>query len=179
MTKTASLYKLTSPSGKVYIGISIDVKKRWGEHKSAANCGVQGALYNAIRKYGWDKFVCEVVEEASFEEIKFKEIETIRLLNTLAPNGYNLTLGGDGTLGCFKSEEVRRKIAAPQRGRKFTEEHRAKLSAALKGRKLPEEVKRKIGDASAKVVRTPEWCAKISKSKKGVTPKRKVSIHAV
>jgi len=172
MTKQAYLYKLTSPSGKCYIGISVDVKKRWGEHKSAAACGLAGALYNAIRKYGWDSFVCEVICESSFEDIKNKEIETIKQLNTFIPNGYNMTRGGDGTLGVLKSEEVIRKISEKQKNRKFTDEHRAKISAALKGRKLPEEIKRKIGEASARVVRTPEWCAKISKAKKGVVPKR-------
>lgn len=46
--------------------------------------------------YGIDKFHIEIVEECSEEELNEKEIYYIKKFNSLSPNGYNMTAGGDG-----------------------------------------------------------------------------------
>lgn len=50
-------------------------------------------IHLAISKYGEENFTFEVIEWAS--DYDAKEIETIAELNTLSPNGYNLTKGGN------------------------------------------------------------------------------------
>ncbi len=47
-----SIYKLTSPSGKVYIGKASNLSMRWKKHKENAERGTISKLYAAIRKYG-------------------------------------------------------------------------------------------------------------------------------
>jgi predicted GIY-YIG superfamily endonuclease len=82
-------------SGKEYIGVSIDPERRWSQHKRmATNCG---ALKDAMKKYGVDNFTFKVLcsgEDTYIDELEIKGIEKF---NTQVPNGYNLTLGGDGT----------------------------------------------------------------------------------
>lgn len=87
---------------KKYVGItSGPLAKRWREHKSAANTGVNRPLYKAMRKYGIEAFIIEKIAEAENEnELKQLEIDFIEALETYLPKGkgYNLTSGGEGTV---------------------------------------------------------------------------------
>lgn len=70
------------------------LEKRWIEHCSASSGCV--ALHNAILKYGKENFKVEQIDTAlNQEELDRKEIHYIASYETLAPNGYNLTIGGD------------------------------------------------------------------------------------
>lgn len=46
MDKNCGIYKITSPSGKIYIGQSIDIKRRWLDYKTRVNC-----TQRALRRY--------------------------------------------------------------------------------------------------------------------------------
>jgi group I intron endonuclease len=59
------IYKITSPSGKVYIGQSINIQKRWKEYKKLYNCKNQVKLYNSFFKYGVENHQFEIIEECS------------------------------------------------------------------------------------------------------------------
>lgn len=87
------IYCLTSPSGKKYIGqTKRSFNKRLKEHtKCLGNCII---LENAIKKYGIDSFVCEVLLEINDELLDENEAKFINLLNTIEPNGYNVRSGG-------------------------------------------------------------------------------------
>lgn len=172
MTDIAHLYRLTSPSGKIYIGIAKNVRKRWQEHAYSALVGSKCALHAAIRKYGFSEFKKEVLVTSTFSYVKQLEIKTIAAFNSLAPAGYNLTAGGDGTHGYAHTDETKRRVSAAQKGRAFSEEHRRRLSEARKGKKMSDEQKQKIRTSVKAVVRTAEWCENISKAKRGVSPKR-------
>ncbi len=52
MKKIVGIYKITNPKGKVYIGQSVNIKKRWGDYKCLHNCKEQKMLYNSFIKYG-------------------------------------------------------------------------------------------------------------------------------
>jgi hypothetical protein len=112
--KIGLIYKYTSPSGKVYIGKTINEKDRKSEHKTS--CYKRKTYFaHAIKKYGFENFKYEVI-------IKFKptlEIEKLnRVLNKLEIRyikmynsrdnsyGYNLTNGGEGICGYKHSEEM-------------------------------------------------------------------------
>ena len=84
---------------KCYIGEtkSKDVVWRWNQHKQKieSNKGCP-ALRDAIKKYGIDNFEFSVVI-ICFDDERFKyEREYIRKYNSVVPNGYNITNGGEG-----------------------------------------------------------------------------------
>ena len=68
-------------------------------------------LYSAIKKYGAEKFSFHFLLDGVLPEfLNMYEIEYIAKYNSVAPNGYNLTLGGEGVKA---SDETRRKIIVP------------------------------------------------------------------
>jgi len=87
------IYKITSPSGKVYVGQTMrSFEKRMREHRDMkSKCS---AIRNAIDKYG-DEMKYEIVEEnVPQEQLDEREIHWINHFNSLRPNGYNLKTGG-------------------------------------------------------------------------------------
>ena len=92
----------------------------------------------------------------SLEELNIKEKVYIQLYNSLK-NGYNETLGGEGTEGRPHSEETRQKISEARKGKHHSEETRQKISEANKGGNHPMYGK----------YHTEETKQKMSKIKKG------------
>lgn len=68
------VYKITSPSGKIYIGQSIDIYNRWNKNYKMLRCKSQPKIYNSLKKYGAENHIFEVIEEC--EESKLLERET-------------------------------------------------------------------------------------------------------
>ena len=89
------IYKITNAiNGKMYIGQTNNITRRFTEHKNKDYGSDQNKiLYKAFDKYGLENFVFEVIEET--ENYNEREQYWIRELNTLTPHGYNMTLGGD------------------------------------------------------------------------------------
>lgn len=87
-----TVYKHTSPNGKVYIGVAKDVKKRW-----AGGHGYYGQLLGEkISKYGWDNFKHEILAEGLTEE-EASDMEKRMILkydSTNPEKGYNRRNGG-------------------------------------------------------------------------------------
>ena len=109
--KICGIYKIENlVNGKVYIGQSVDIYKRWTEHKDCITSkkGYK-PLYRAFRKYGVDNFNFEIIEKCSKEELNEKEIYYIEQYRAYIhwedSNGYNLTLGGEGSRGRIVTEE--------------------------------------------------------------------------
>lgn len=138
-----TVYRLTSPSNKVYIGItSRAVKKRWNNGIGYRKCPM---MNSAIKKYGWENFKKEILLENTTES-EAKSLETL-LIKIHRSNerefGYNLTEGGDGTTGYCPSEETRRKMSAIHKGNKYclgvkhTEEWKRQISEREKGANNP------------------------------------------
>ena len=154
---TAIVYLATAPNGKKYVGItSKTLDHRRSAHLCAARNGSKLAFHNALKKYGegvtWETIaICK-----TFEIAKQEEIVMIKKLNTFAPNGYNMTMGGDGQKGFTPSVETRKKMSATQKGKKGripSDESRKKMSVARKGKKG--------------LTRSPETRKKISEAGKG------------
>lgn len=92
--KGYKLYRHTSPSGKVYIGITrVSVYARWNKGRGySRNCHI---FYRAILKYGWDNIKHEVLfTNLSEERAKRLEIELIRHYKSLGIS-YNISDGGN------------------------------------------------------------------------------------
>lgn len=93
------IYKITSKTtGKIYVGQSINIKKRFYEHTYQAfnrnELGYNSILHQAMRKYGAEDFSFEIIEECSVDQLDEREKYWIKELNTLSPNGYNILAGG-------------------------------------------------------------------------------------
>ena len=117
-----SVYKHTSPSGKVYIGItSRKPEWRWNHGKGYCH-GDQGLFANAINKYGWDSINHEIILSGlSEEKAKKYEIELIRFYKMIGLS-YNITDGGDGHRGTYDrshilvSGETRKRMSIAHKG---------------------------------------------------------------
>ncbi|MCK9319241.1 GIY-YIG nuclease family protein [Methanoculleus sp.] len=110
----SNIYVITNKiNNKQYVGQSVDVDKRWISHKFASTQNNTNIiLYNAMSKYGVDNFVIQVIEkDIPINEIDEKEKYWINKLNTLKPNGYNMTLGGEGSWGRVTSKSTKNKIS--------------------------------------------------------------------
>lgn len=123
-------------NNKVYVGItSRNPKERWGNNGNHYTKDKQPVFYNAIQKYGWDGFEHIIFAENLTEfEAKQMEIILIALYKTNCCKyknpelGYNMTDGGDGTVGRLCTEETKKKISEKAKGRKFTPELKQKYS---------------------------------------------------
>lgn len=136
--------------GKCYIGKSVNIPKRWKEHRALLRKGQHHNkhLQMAWNRYGEESFRFEVLEYANFEELGDLEIAYISKYKAFE-EGYNFTMGGEGgLLGMPKTEETRRKISEANKGRKHTPEEKARVSKTLKGRMFTDEHKQKIGEAN-------------------------------
>nr|DAG76116.1 MAG TPA: intron associated endonuclease [Caudoviricetes sp.]DAH93860.1 MAG TPA: intron associated endonuclease [Caudoviricetes sp.] len=87
------IYMYTSPSGKKYIGQTtrslFERGGRRGQHYKGCDC-----FYSAIQKYGFNSFEWEILKEVKIFELNEAEKEFIQKYNTLTPNGYNISAGG-------------------------------------------------------------------------------------
>ena len=115
------IYKITSPSGKSYIGKTVQsFSKRMYQHTDKNSSCV--ALARAINKYGWDQMKREIVEENIPEDqLNDREKYWIKTYNTMTPHGYNLMEGGGegGThsdISRGRMQETRRKNAIVKNG---------------------------------------------------------------
>lgn len=137
MSKIGYIYKHTSPSGSSYIGKSLDViGKRWQDHVRAAYDEkykeYNYPLQRAIRKYGEDSFVTEILEDNVPEDLLPElEILYIEKYDTFY-NGYNQTKGGEGVSG-ERSEQAKENIAKANKERIWTDEMKNKMSSIKSG----------------------------------------------
>lgn len=85
-------------NNKKYVGQSRNLEKRIYEHERRAfkeeDDEYNSLIHKAFRKYGLKNFLIEVflIEE---EFLNIRETELIKELNSVSPNGYNITFGGN------------------------------------------------------------------------------------
>lgn len=83
-------------NGKIYIGQSIDIERRWQQEKKMKRLNEH--LLRAMKKYSVEKFSFYIIEECIKEKLNEREAFYIKLYHSLNPEfGYNKTSGGDNT----------------------------------------------------------------------------------
>ena len=94
--KVRGIYKVTNKiNGKVYIGQSVDIGRRWHAHMTAKD---DIYFHKAIQKYGVENFEWEVIEQCKKSELDERESYWIEYYDSFN-KGYNRTKGGDGVSG--------------------------------------------------------------------------------
>jgi len=137
-------------NGKKYVGQTIKTSaKRFNEHSHEKTF-----IGRSIRKHGKENFRYGVIKScASKSEMDYWEKFFIANLKTKSPNGYNLTDGGEGTIGLKFTPEARMKMRTSKIGKPFLPERCANISKALKG-----------------VSKSLQYCANISARQRGNSP---------
>lgn len=192
MEKICGIYMIKNlVNGKIYIGKSFDIKKRWSNHKYELNKGihVNNHLQSAWNKYGENCFEFSIIEECNKDDLSNKEIYWIKETDAYR-SGYNQTEGGEGT---HLTDDIKNKIGAAAKEWWANPENKNRMSELRKGegsfwygktfpddmiQKLSEshknpseEIRKKYSDANKGRTMSEEARNKISESSKG----RKVS----
>lgn len=162
------IYKITSPTHKIYIGQSANIYARWRKYKSV-NCKHQLRLFSSFRKHGINCHKFEIIHVCVPEELNRLEKYYVDLFNTFnSKNGLNSKDGG-GHNTVF-SQECKEAMSKYRTGKKQTEETKRKRSEALRGRKrqsFSDEHIQKL--TRAKQNMSEETKMKMSKAKTGKT----------
>lgn len=144
------IYKATNLiNGKCYVGQTVKkLKYRIKEH---IRCSYRNTkrdyFHSSLKKHGSDIFEWDVLCEClSRDDLDEKEKYYIQKLNTLAPNGYNLTIGGSGKSGFIPSEKTRKILSEkyigkgnPFYGKKHSEKSKQIISYKGQGRIISKE----------------------------------------
>ena len=126
-----TVYKHTTPSEKVYIGItSKEPKRRWNSGHGYRQCK---GFWNAIQKYGWNNIRHEILyTDLTKEEAERLEKESIEKYNSTNPKyGYNILSGGDATKGIPAWNKGLSKEFQPQYGKTKPIPVREKIAKTL------------------------------------------------
>lgn len=168
--KIYSLYRHTTPSSKVYIGITMQpVEYRWNNGKGYMNVK-KGPFKSSILKYGWNNIKHEVLFTNLSETLaKHLEKELIRHYKKLKIS-LNVTDGGEGCYGMVpwnKGIKVPYELSNKRKGVHLTEEHKRKLSLShkgkhIKGHKWSKSQKEKLSSKMLGTHRSEEVKKKIS-----------------
>ena len=144
------IYKITSPSGRVYIGQSINIWEREKRYRYG-HCKRQPKIYNSLNKYGYKNHKFEIIEECIIELLDEKENYWKIFYNSVEKG-----------LNCNYWDKT------PTRGKKHTQATKDKISKATKGRIRSKETKEKMSKNRKGVLKSKQHKENISKATKGV-----------
>ncbi len=141
------IYKITSPSGKIYIGQTRNFAERLKDYKSLSTVKGQRRLYNSFVKYGKEHHLIEFIEECEFEHLYIRERHWQDFYNVIGKNGLNCKLERTDKKPEVRSEETKRKLSLATKGRIQSQSEKDNRAKSNTGKK-----------------RTPEQCKRISES---------------
>ena len=141
------VYKHTSPSGKVYIGIThLTPAQRWIRGNGYKKSPI---FFNAILKYGWDNIEHKVlIDNLTKEQANEVEQQLIKYYKGIGKS-YNITNGGEGTVGYKHTDSYKEGMRLLQLGKPKSKESidKRKETFSKFPYKCSEETKRKISSA--------------------------------
>ena len=152
---TGIIYMYTAPNGKKYIGQTWhEAKRRW-DHRSMS--GRDSVFHRAIKKHGKDSFLYEILHSgiATQDELNALECQEIARYNTISPNGYNLTIGGEGGKHHETTVEKLKAIW-------LDKEKREQIASSMKAAAARPEVKQRLRQNAINNAANPEIMAKRS-----------------
>lgn len=138
----ACIYKITNLiNNKVYIGQTIEaLEKRFCKHSSNSrsnrDCYKQIYFYKAIKRYGLNNFIPEIIVEGNYNKLLLNDLEKhfIRLYNSNNPSkGYNSTIGGDSST-YIRTPEIKIRISESLKGHSYNKGIKKSQSHKIKVR---------------------------------------------
>ena len=148
-----TIYKATNKiNNKVYIGFDSNWPHRKNSHKSYYK-SKDTKFYRAIKKYGWVNFEWAILYQSN-DKFHTKDVMEKHFINehNSFRNGYNSTLGGDGTFG-FQNKNY--KPSYGFLGKKHTKETKNLMSKNMIGVKKPNANQKGSNNNFAKQIQTP------------------------
>jgi group I intron endonuclease len=145
------IYKITSPTGRVYIGQSIDLEARQKIY-ARKGCKNQVRLYASLVKYGFSKHIFEVVEECKVEELNVRERHWQDIYDVLSENGLNCKLQSTQEAKAVHSQNTVDKIRAAKKVLYSTSkgvEVKSQIAETLRAYNMTEEGKRSRSKSAA------------------------------
>jgi group I intron endonuclease len=185
MLNNCGVYKIVSPSNKIYIGSSIDLKTRLSKYKRG-NCKSQRRLYASFLKYGIEAHKIEVIKTCEPKDLFYYESFYGNLYSCTGDNGLNCFIPNINDKFRTASEETRKKISEANKGEKhhmFGKTHSEKTKALMsknnKSKKWSEEYRKRFMDNLKPYKHTEETKKRLSalakNRKMSDETKRKVS----
>lgn len=160
------IYKWVSPTGRIYIGQSTNIKQRkeWYLSNGISNASMP-KLKRSFNKYGIENHLFEVIEYCSIEKLNEREIYWGLFYNVLE-NGLNCKLGEQN---CIFSEETKNKMSIAKKDKPLSIEHQLNREKSLKKYwDMKKELKEKLDKVEKiKYIPTKEHKENISKARKG------------
>jgi len=158
------IYKITSPSGRVYIGQSVNIENRWMHYRTPNNSLGQTRLNASFSKHGVTSHVFEVICECSIGELNALERSYQEQYDVLGPKGLNSRLVDEDGRSGYLTDDIKKKISDKLTGRKIpkeviekwmknkkqyirTDEIKDKARQKMKGRTFSEEHRKKLSEA--------------------------------
>lgn len=152
MEKICGIYSIKNTfNNNIYIGQSINIYKRWQEHKRQLlkNEHKNKILQKDYDNFGLDYFEFNIVEITEKCNLNDREVHWINKFNSFK-NGYNMTEGGD--INPMTYEPIRESVINKIKGNKnwlgkhHTKETKEKMSKSAIGRKMSKESKIKLSN---------------------------------
>lgn len=197
--KTTGIYRIITPSGRIYIGQSINIENRIRRYKKAEYCNRK--LYYSIMKYGWENHEFDIIHVLlnSVSQDVLNHYEQY-YMDFYRNNGFKLLNVREGGSSGATSEETKEKIrkaltghlCSPETREKIrlanlgyvaSEETRQKLSLAgkgkptyMKGKKHSEETKKKMRESGRNRVHLKHTEETKEKLRKAITGKKGVGM---
>lgn len=140
---------LHKKSGKIYLGQSQNIHKRWGEHRRdlIRNAHHNPRLQNAWNKYGAKEFKFQILEYCSVDQLNEREQHYLDIYKR-KDICYNIADFADSPFrGKKHSPSARQKLSDINTGKTHSDVSRQKMSDWRKGRPKSEDHRRKIGAA--------------------------------
>jgi group I intron endonuclease len=170
MKKIIGVYKITSPTKRVYIGQSVDVRARILSHKRGGS-EKQPKLYASLQKYGSKKHIFELVCECPKEDLDKLEIYYIQLYNS-AHGKHGLNCRDGGKTGWDVCAETSVRLKKEKKKMVLTDEQRKAISDRMKLQVVSQETREKLRQhnlGKKHSVKTKELCRLAALKKTGVS----------
>ena len=160
------IYKITSPSGKIYIGQTTNFTKRKNYYKNGAK-PYQVRIHNSLQKYGYDAHTIEFIEQCLVENLNERERYWQDFYDVIGENGLNCRLTETKDKSGFISDESKSKMSEARQNRILTDKEKYRLKSLFLGRKHTEETRLKMSESAKGRKFTAEHIAKLPQNQKG------------
>lgn len=133
----SGIYKITSPTGKIYIGQTTNFNRRKSWYKNL-HSKQQPKIHNSLLKYGFENHIWEEIELCNPYLLNEREIFWKKYYLSLFENKWDKVLfceiydSGGGPM----SDITKSKISKSNKGKKRSLESIKNISKGLKGRKI-------------------------------------------